>query len=123
MSHFTGTFTAGTTGNKSITGLGFQPSVLRFTVAQKFNVAENTVAHISVGRADGTRQSANAILADGTGQHTRNHSNYCVAHYTRENGVLTRKVSGSFVSFDPDGFTLNFDAADANYQVFVEASS
>lgn len=122
--YFTGTFSQGSTGNKSVTGLGFQPKFLRFVVAQKFNVTEDNVAHLSMGRTDGTRQSANAILADATGNHTRNHSNYCVVHYIRNgSGTFTKNLSASFVSFDADGFTLNFDAADANFQIIVEASS
>lgn len=119
--HFCGTFTQGSTGNKSVTGVGFQPVYLRFTVGQKFNTPEDTVAHLSTGFTDGTRQSAHSVLADSTGNHTRVDKTKCMTHYIRSGGVLNKNISASFVSFDADGFTLNFDAADANYQIFVEA--
>lgn len=119
-SFFTGTTTQGTTGNKSITGVGFQPAYLRFTVSSK-STAETTVAHFSQGFTDGTRQKAHSIIADSTGFASKAYSDRCINHYERVAGVLTEIIKATFVSFDADGFTLNFVNASSNYSIYIEA--
>lgn len=121
MQSFTGTFTQGTKGTKSVAGLGFKPSYLRFTISQMYSGPEDSIAHLSQGFTDGQRQSAHSIVAAGAGNHTRLSKQYCITHYVGSGSALSRNIAASFVSFDPDGFTLNFDNADSNYQIFVEA--
>lgn len=121
MNSFTGAFTISGTGNQSFTGLGFQPSYLEFVFSQKFGVAENSVGHLSIGMADGTRQSAHSILGDTTGPGTRNSNAKCCSHWKRVSGAWSEIIAASFVSFDADGFTLNASAFDTNFQGFVKA--
>lgn len=121
MSFFCGTFSESSTGNKSVTGVGFQPSYLRFHLSSKSGASETTVAHYSTGFTDGTRQKAHSILADTTANDSKAYTNRCINHYARVGGVLTEVIVATFVSFDADGFTLNFTAVDSTYDIHVEA--
>lgn len=117
-----GTFTLSSTGIKTFTGMGFQPKMMQFTVSQIFATPQNTVAHLSTGFTDGITSRSHAILADATGNHTRRHpnpsaDNYCVVHYERVGGTVTKIISAKHVSFNPDGFTVDCDAANVNYTI------
>lgn len=120
MSFIAGTFSEGTTGNHSVTGFGFKPAYLRFTISQKLSTTQNFV-HLSQGFTDGTSQSCHSIFQDSTSASTRAYTDRCINHLDRVAGVLTETIKATFVSFDASGFTLNFTAVDANYQIHVEA--
>lgn len=118
---FCGTFTTNsTTGDRVITGLGFQPSYIRLTVCQKYNTTESFV-HKSEGFTDGTRQDCNSIYWDSTGGKSISYSDKVINHINRVSGNLTDVIVATLVSFDADGFTLNFSATLASYKVFIEA--
>lgn len=121
-----GSFTKGSTGNVTI-DTGFQPLFLRFTVSQLYSGPENTQAHLSTGSTDGVTQSSHSILMindnDTFGNYTRNYSIYCVSHMALVSNSITRVISASFVSFNATSFTLNFDRATTDYQIFFEAYS
>lgn len=122
MSNFyTGNFTGpGSTGDHSYT-VGFQPKFLRFTVGQLASGAENTIAHFSEGSTDGTNEYSHSILSASTGDFTRSYTTYCVSHLGVVSNTLTRVISATLKSFDASGFTLTFDRATTDYQIFVEA--
>lgn len=126
MSYVVSTFAVGSTGNHSVTALTFLPKGLRFTISAKAGASETSVAHLSTGFTDGTNQVAHSILADTTANDSKAYTDRCVNHYARVAGTLTEVIKASFVSFDTNGggvfgFTLNFTAADANYDIHFEA--
>lgn len=128
MAVYTSTFTIGSAGNKSVSGIPFLPTELEFYISQKFNTPEDDVAHLSIGYADGTTQHAHSILADSTGNHTRVSKTKCLTHYIRVAGALTKTLEASFVSFDDNGggdygFTVNATAGatNSNYQIHFKA--
>lgn len=115
-----GAFTQAGLGQVPI-NTGFKPSYLRFTVSQ-LDTPENDAAHISVGFTDGTLQYAHSILATNTlGNYTRRHNNYCLTHHAMIGNTFTRVLSASFVTFRPNGFTIDFDRANTNYLITFEA--
>lgn len=121
MSNFlVGSFTIASTGDHSIS-LGFQPKFLRFTVAQLAAGAENANAHFSEGATDGTNEYSHSTLAQNGAFFTRSYSTYCVSHLGVVSNTLTRVISATLKSFDASGFTLTFDRATTDYQIFVEA--
>lgn len=121
MAYFCGTTTQGTTGIKTI-NVGFQPSRLNFTVCQKFGTNE-PYHHLSVGRADGTRQSVNSTYQDTVDGLSLNSTAKCISHYERVAGTITEVLAASFDSFTATGFKINVTIPNASYQIFVEAQS
>lgn len=124
MSYQVGSFTQGSTGNTSITGLTFLPAGVHFTISSRFNTDE-TINTFSVGFTDGTRQKAHSTFRDGTGAKTRAYTDRCINHFKR-NTNIDNDIVATIVSFDNNGggdfgFTLNFTAADSNYQIHFEA--
>lgn len=118
-------FSRGTTGNASVTGLTFLPAYLRFTISSRSGTNETTVM-LSTGFTDGNLNKSHSIFQDTTGARSRYYTDRCVSHLTRVSGSITEKIAASFVSFDNNGggdygFTLNFTAADSNYPITVEA--
>jgi hypothetical protein len=121
MSYYAGTVTYGSTGLKTL-NIGFQPERINITVCQKFNTNDG-YHHLSVGRADGTRQSVNSTFQDTAGGISINSTSKCVSHYERLAGVITEVLAANFDSFTATGFKLNVTTANANYQLFIEAQS
>lgn len=123
MSHITTSFTTtSSTGNRSLTGLGFQPAYIRLTVAQKNGTSE-TFIHKSEGFTDGTNQGCTSIFWDSTGGKTVSFTDRVIDHINRVSGTLTDVIVATIVSLDADGFTLNFSTTTTSYRVFVEAWS
>lgn len=124
MAHTNGTFSQGSNTNTSITGLTFLPNYLRFTISQKLSTTQNFV-HFSQGWTNGTNSSCHSIFQDATGSSTKAYTNRCINHLDRS-GTINEIIKATFVSFDTNGggdfgFTLNFTASDANYQIHFEA--
>lgn len=117
-----GSFTQPSTGDVTV-NVGFPPSFLRFTVSQLYGTPENTVAHLSIGATDGTIQHAHSIYSNRATNDafTRFHNNYCVTHHAIVNNTFKRVISASLVALTTNGFTLNFDRADSDYQITFEA--
>ena len=91
-----GSFDRSTSGNQVITGVGFQPSVIIFGVAD----ATATNANLSVGFADSTTSVCVYINDDGTagGRQTT----YSI--YIRRDG--SNVLQGSISAISADGFTI-----------------
>lgn len=120
MQVFTGSSSIGSTGSHEFV-IDFQPKLLLFTVSRHGTSDETTVAHVSTGSADGTRNKSDCILADSTGNFTSRSDTYCVRHFERVGGVPTEVVAAYLESFDEFGYTLYFDVADINYKITVTA--
>lgn len=121
MSHLTATTTLGTIGSKTIS-VGFQPTWAEFRVCQKFNVADS-VAHLSIGETDGTRQNVISIYHDVAGGISANStsptSKKVVSHYERVSGVIQEVLAADFNSFTATGIKLDVLIGNPNYQVIV----
>ncbi len=122
MSYKAGSFTQVGTGTATI-AIGFQPSLLRFSLSQLNGTQENSVAHMSTGFTDGIQQYTHSILAMNGGFWTRFNDTFCVAHYAIVSNAFTRVISAEIVSFNPTSFTLNFDRASSAYLITFEAQS
>lgn len=95
--------TLNSTGNKSITGVGFKPKLVRFTVL------ESTGPYIgfSVGAMDGDGNQYSASTGSGTSQRRISSDDYAI---TRSNDTATT-LQAEYVSMDADGFTINVTTA------------
>ena len=101
-----GTFTAPTAaGNLSVTGLGFKPKLIRFTLLYTSN---ETVAVGGFGATDGAQQFGVGLTASETPASAMDaDTSHCLIA-TASSGAIFN--SATLASFDPDGFTLTFDA-------------
>lgn len=117
-----GTIAYGTTGVKTIT-CGFQPVMVRITVAQKTSTSQ-TFEHRSVGTGwlldSDPAQYYAATFQDTTGGKTVSGIDKIVSHWERVSGTLTEKVAATFDSFTATAAKINVTTADANYDLFVE---
>lgn len=99
-----------TTGNQSVTGLGFMPDVVFFSVANTTSTGiTNTSYAVSYGAATSTAQWSAAVSsrsAVGTSNTRRAfRTNFCgLVCLTNSDAV---EVAFSMVSMDSDGFTVN----------------
>lgn len=121
MANWAGSFTLASTGTAiNITGIGFTPTRLKFTVGGKSNSA--TVIQRSDGWVDETGYIGyHSHYGDSTGFESKHGTNKCLFHRERILGTLTTVLDATFHSFTADGFKLNVTTANANYPVWVEA--
>lgn len=96
------------TGNSSVTGIGFQPSVLLVatnTVEGAFAVSS---ANLSIGVTNDTNDYSVNICTDGNSRTTFDRSFYNSALlWNVYTGGANQAAAGTLVSFDSDGFTVN----------------
>lgn len=110
--------TFGSTGNKSITGVGFIPKLVRFSAMPPANT---TATNASIGAMTTTSQyyvsnasqSASAIYG-------RNSSTSACIGYVFA-GSSTPAMLANYVSMDSDGFTINVTSTNTSYDVAFEA--
>jgi len=112
-----GSFTAASTGNITLSSLPFTPTAVEFFISADGSGAENTIAHHSVGRTDGTNSSSESILVTSALTLTRRSTTYCLTHYNITAGASYRTISATFVSFGTNSLTLNFDRANVNFSI------
>lgn len=106
-----------TIGNRSVTGLGFTPKLVRFTI-----LATSTTGAILMGNGAMTplAQYYVANSADAAANRARNSStSACIGWLTP--GSVTPIMLASYVSMDTDGFTINVGTADGTFAVEYEA--
>ncbi len=99
-----------TTGNQSVTGLGFQPKAILFYWVRASANSASVPRSQGIGFTDCTNQRAVAVAEDdnaGTSNagRYRSESNVIVI---LSNGNPTLSARASFVSCDADGFTINW---------------
>lgn len=123
MSHFVGNLATSTNGNQAFTGIGFQPTFMRLSIGKKNSGGADNNVRYAVGATDGAAQYNHWVYQDGSGSRTVTSNSRCIGTCERVSGVLTDKCDASIVSFDADGFTLNFSNADSNYDIWVECEN
>ena len=105
-----GTFSnPSSTGNVSVTGVGFKPALVRFTALFS---SSSTIAHFTTGVMDssGNQSSASTSYSNTANSGFANSSStHCIALNTHNSAALA--ISATYVSMDSDGFTIGFDAA------------
>jgi hypothetical protein len=111
-----------TTGQRAVTGIGFQPETVlhfhaggAFTQTAPFNLANGV---LGIGAMDKTGAQWGIQVADANAQTTtltsRGQRNDAAIFMYTDTGTASVTKQASFVSMNPDGFTLNFTAANAN---------
>lgn len=111
---------ATSTGNQSITGVGFQPSLVLFA---GFNAAASTSALINLNQFSGCAESsssrhANAFGASDVGVNTSLIRTRCIRHITPGTNP-TINSEADFVSHDTNGFTINNTTVDTTARHIV----
>lgn len=110
--------TVGTTGNKSVTGVGFTPKLVKFAVL--FTAATGNTNYAN-GSMTNAAQYYTAMSASTSGSVTSRTSatNACIGWVT--GGSSTPSLLASYVSMDADGFTINVSAASNAFAIAYEA--
>lgn len=108
--------TLGTTGNKNITGVGFTPKLVRFTV---LGTSSTSVAFASTGAMTSSNQYYAATASSSGGYARVSSTSACIAVVTA--GSTTLNLSAAYVSMNADGFTINVTAAFGTFDVAYEA--
>lgn len=122
MGYFRGTFSYGSTGNKTLsTPLGgATPIGARITMGARINTTE-TSALFSQGGTDGTRTHCTATAPSFTKKWPYTaESNYIIAHHSSS---ANKVFSATYVSWAADELVINVDDFDSNYQLQVEVWS
>lgn len=110
--------TLGSTGNKAITGVGFTPKLVRFTVI----VTNSSGASImGFGAMTPSAQFYKTIGTDGTVTNRVASTTDCIGWVTGTTNTTTPSLKCQYVSMDADGFTINVSIAIATFSVSFEA--
>lgn len=116
----------GSTGNYAVTGVGFTPVFLKFYTGLTSNGGINCIGQ---GQTDGTTQTAvvsgarvNASVGTSSGG-SAVLTDCCIANPSIDtSGVWSATVvKATFVSFDADGFTVNFSQVNTARTIVWEA--
>ncbi len=109
----TGSFTKATaTGNQAVTGLGIRPKALiLFTTRQTVEGYTDTV-DLAFGFTDGARQACRMVWVDDGTLTMSNASTQSDSHLIRLINDTSVEAVGDIVSFDVDGFTINWTTND-----------
>jgi len=111
--------TFGSTGNKSITGVGFTPKLVRFTIA----VTGSNISIVGIGWGAMTTTSQYYVAFGATGASATygriGATTGCIAWISTS--TSTPSMVASYVSMDADGFTINVTTAASNFDVSYEA--
>lgn len=106
----------GSTGNSAITGLGFQPKLVRFTSLMP---AGTVSGQLSVGAMTASAQFL-AAVGDSSATSSRNsRTDACIGYLGA--GLSTWNLVASYVSMDSDGFTINVSTASSSLPFAFEA--
>lgn len=105
--------TMGSTGNKTITGVGFEPKLIRFTVMPSSNATGRT----GYGVATADSQRAVSSYVDASNRHTAQTSASCFM-LVESNGSWSNRAN--LVSMNSDGFVIDV-VATGSIPVYFEA--
>ncbi|CCF85398.1 hypothetical protein [Nitrolancea hollandica] len=112
------------TGNKVVTGVGFEPDFILNAWTNVTDTIPFSVAHAAfgLGAADGTNEWAlNTLAIDDVTTTDTQRGQVTDASAFLVNTDLSVGVKGSLTSFNPDGFTYNFTSVINAYQVITLA--
>jgi hypothetical protein len=108
--------TLGTTGNKAITGVGFKPKLVRFTMLQ-------TTGTVNVIYGNGSMTSASqytaSSCADASGRSRYSSTSNCISGVGAT--TSTPFILANYVSMNSDGFTINVSTASNAFDWAYEA--
>ena len=108
--------TFSTTGNKAITGVGFRPKMVRFTVVP---TTSNTTLIGGNGSMDEDGDQFSFLLwATSTTAARRGFSASCIGFMDTS---TTTGMAASYVSMNTDGFTINVSTANGTFDIGYEA--
>lgn len=107
--------TVGTTGNKSITGVGFKPKMVKF-VWRFYSAAEARMANGAM--AENGAQYFTSTYAGSSARYTANSEIACFEVVSSTGGV---GFSMAYVSMNADGFTVNVTTAASPIAITYEA--
>lgn len=111
--------TFSTTGNKAITGLGFKPKMVRFTILPS---ASTTSVVYGSGVMDEAGNTSWVFTSSTTNAFARESgSTGSVVIVIRTSGTNTPLVTANYTSMDADGFTINVTTPGNVYPVAWEA--
>jgi len=101
------------TGNQSVTGLGFQPDAMIFISKTENSIGSQSNFHFMLGFAVSSTKRGVMDLASQNGQATSNTNRYqiidkCISGLSSGGGLT---MEADFVSFDADGFTIDITNA------------
>lgn len=105
----------GSTGNKTITGVGFKPKLVRFTLMPTYSSA---AANFATGAMTPTGQFASTMASSGTNS-ARSSSSTASFLYVSSSGTTILRFE--YVSMNNDGFTINVVDANSDFRVSYEA--
>lgn len=110
-----GSFAAkGSTGNQSVTGLGFTPVVVYFFVGISTS-ASNSAAGFGYMTATTQYASAWASRPAVSVGSTNTDTTHCIKLYAiSAGGAFSAQQEAAFVSLDSDGFTINYSTSTTN---------
>ena len=108
--------TLGSTGNKAITGVGFTPKLVRFTI--RVSGTSSSAFILSFGAMTATSQFYTSGAGDGTNAFRAGLISACIG-WSTAGGTLS--LLASYVSMDADGFTINVSTAGTTFAVAYEA--
>lgn len=101
----------GSTGNKSVAGLGFKPKMVEFTLLAGNSTANSASAE---GVMTPTAQWVSSTFGTGSNNYRQGSTSACIG-YTL-NGSAFAMLS-SYVSMDEDGFTINVGTAGTDFSI------
>ncbi|WP_440220937.1 hypothetical protein [Dietzia sp. MNB45] len=107
--------TFSSTGNKSITGVGFRPKLVKFTVLFSTN---SDSGNEGSGVMTTTDQYAVASYSTATAGGRYHSMSNCIAWIS---GSTVPGILASYVSMDADGFTINVTSSNGIWSVAYEA--
>lgn len=120
-----GTFVApAATGNLAVTGVGFKPKLVRFTVVPTASSGTNSLSNQGVMDGAGNQWSIANASRHGVSESDTStpDTTKCIKSNSQSAGaVFTTDLSAAYVSMDTDGFTVNFTVASSSYTVLWEA--
>lgn len=120
MANIVGSFARGTTGQMTVSSLPFTPTWIRFWVCAY--LGNSSDPFLSMGSVD---QDGNQICLtqynDGTNRTTQNHNDRCIEVWKHASGSWSTPLKAEFVEFVTNGFKLDFEYANANYDILYEA--
>lgn len=121
LSYKVGSFAQPTSTNASfgVTGVGFVPKVVILFCNNATADGSQANAHVSIGAASSTSARFGGSIESKNGQSASSvgFDEESTIALTIANDVPTILVKADFVSFDSDGFTLNFSTVDANARI------
>ena len=109
--------TFGTTGNKAITGVGFQPKLVRFTLLPSSTFNTSSSLHSRGAMTSSSQFVDMQYTSIGTSASTKQGlTTACIGFIT----TATALMLASYVSMDADGFTINVGTANGTFDVAYE---